>query len=108
MPNGRCSKCISYGVDCTYEAVNVRGMIADLDSIAYNPLETTPYEEVRSRSIQKSGIILLRNFPKHPQLHIIADPIRIFKPFLDHADELSAMSRFLRVDFRRWRSWSIR
>ncbi|KAI0360889.1 hypothetical protein OH77DRAFT_1393127 [Trametes cingulata] len=24
MPNGRCSKCISYGVDCTYDSVNRR------------------------------------------------------------------------------------
>lgn len=110
MPNGRCSKCISYGVDCTYEAVNVRGVILHFGDLTNSPLETTPYEEVRICLVRTVGYNRLPT-PRKYRLwrpFIIYDPYTSSCIYLDWADNSTAMLRFLRADFRRWRSWSIR
>lgn len=110
MPNGRCSKCISYGVDCTYEAVNVRGIILHFGEVTHSPLETTPYEEVSICSARTVGYNPLPTPRKHQILRpfIISDPYTSSCVYSDQADDFAAMSRFSRADFRRWRSWSIR
>lgn len=110
MPNGRCSKCISYGVDCTYEAVNVRGIILYLKNVAYSPLETTPYEEVSILLATTVGYDPPLQLRKHQlsRSSVSAYPYTSYCFYLKWADNSTAMSRSLKADFRRWRSWSIR
>lgn len=78
--------------------------------VPHNLLDATPYEEVSVCSARAVGYDPPWNISKHQLLrsYTSACPYTSSCIHSDGADNSTAMSRFSRADFRRWRSSSIR